>query len=178
MPNLTVNTRTVQLDIKADMKDKTPEERFNYIVEIQKLIRQILTDLGRISTSDHDSLEKMKHRYLNESLKNAGLQTEYGKVNRNISIAAFAIMSVRLFMPNVDDKEILNIISTQAPSLGGMYTAGIQSQMHASNAESQLELEKLRSKTADKQTEGNKQDYLSLLQSVAQNLVSASQGQR
>ncbi len=87
-------------------------------------------------------------------------------------------MSVRLFVPNMDDKEILNIISTQAPSLGGMYTAGIQSQMHTSGAKSQLELEKLRTKTADKQTEGNKQDYLSLLQSIAQNLITASQGGR
>jgi len=175
MSNLTVNRKTIQIDVSPDLKNKSPEERFNYIVEIQKLVAQILTELGRISANDHESIEKMKHKFMDASLKNARLQGELGKVNRNIGIAAFGVMCIRLFMPNPDDKEIIQIISQQSTNLGSMYTSGYQAQMNEASAESQLELEKYRTKTAAKQSDGNaKQEYLSLLQSVGQNQTSAS----
>ena len=175
MSNLTVNTKTVHLEVIADRKNETPESRFNYITEIQKLVAQILTELGRISAHDHESIEKMKNKFMNASLKNANLQSDLGIVNRNIGIASFAVICARVFMPNVDDKEIVSLISNQTANLGGMYTAGLQSQMSETSAESQLELEKYRTKTAAKQSDGNaKQDYLSLLQSVGENQKSAS----
>jgi len=175
MSTITVNRKTIHLDISADLKKKGPEERFNYIVEIQKLVAQILTELGRISANDHESIEKMKHKFMDASLKNAHLQGELGKANRNIGIAAFGVMCIRLFMPNSDDKEIVQIISQQSANLGSMYTSGYQSEMNKASAESQLEIEKYRTKTAAKQSDGNaKQDYLSLLQSVGENQKSAS----
>ena len=175
MTNLKINTRTVEVGVNVDSKKVSETEKFNYIVEIQKLVAQILTELGRISENDHESIEKMKHKFLDATLKYAHLQNENGRVNRNMSIASFAVFSVRLFMPNMDDKELVQIISQQLPSLGGMYTSGIQSKMHEANAESQLELEKYRTRTASKQSDGNaKQDYMSLLQSVGENQKSAS----
>lgn len=175
MSDLTVNTRNIHIEIETDLKNKKPEERFNYIVEIQKLVAQILAELGRISAHDHESIEKMKNKFMDASIKNANLQTDLGKANKYIGIASFALMSVRLFLPNADDKEIINIISNQAPNLAGMYTSGIQSRMQETSAESQLELEKYRTKTAAKQSDGNaKQDVLALLQAVAENQKSAS----
>jgi hypothetical protein len=117
----------------------------------------------------------MKNKFMIASLKSATLQVELGKANRNIGIASFAIICARLFMPNADDKEIIQLISNQAGNLGGMYTSSLQSQMGETSAESQLELEKYRTKTASNQSNGNtKQDYLSLLQSVGENQKSAS----
>ena len=176
MSDLTVNTRNIHLEIETNnLKNSKPEERFNYIVEIQKLVAQILTELGRISAHDHESIEKMKNKFMDASIKNANLQTDLGKANKYIGIASFALMSVRLFLPNADDKEIINIISNQAPNLAGMYTSGIQSRMQETSAESQLELEKYRTKTAAKQSDGNaKQDVFALLQAVAENQKSAS----
>jgi hypothetical protein len=175
MADVTIHNRGVEIGLSVDLKNKEGENRFNYIVEIQKLVAQILTELGRISANDHESIEKMKNKFMDATLKHAGLQTDYGRVNRNMSIASFAVFSVRLFLPNIDDRELVQILSNQLPSLGGMYTSGLQSQMHKANAEGQLELEKYRTKTAAKQSDGNaKQDYLSLLQSVGENLKSAS----
>jgi len=175
MTKVSVDNRTVHVNVVVDSKQKEGEERFNYIVEIQKLVAQILTELGRISSHDHESIERMKNKFMDSTLKHAKLQTDYGRVNRNMSIASFAVICVRLFMPNADDKEIVQLLSGQLPTLGGMYTTGLKSQMDECSAESQLELEKYRTKTAAKQSDGNaKQDYMSLLQSVGENQKSAS----
>lgn len=175
MPNITVNKREVHLGVNIDPKETVPKVQFNYIIELQKLVAQILNELGRISANDHESLEKMKNKYMDASLRNADLQTQLAKANMNISFVSFAVNCTRLFLPNADDKEIVQLISNQSNNLAGMYTAGIQSQMSESSAESQLELEKYRTKTAAKQSDGNaKQDYMSLLQSVGENQKSAS----
>lgn len=173
MSNLTV-TNSIN-DVKTNLINAGSEKSFNYIIELQKLVAQILTELGRISANDHESIERMKNKFMNASLTNAMLQTDFGRVNRNIGIAAFAITCARLVMPNVDDREILNIVSQQAPNLGGMYTSCLQSEMQKVGAESQLELEKYRTKTAAKQSDGSaKQDFIGLLQAVGENLKSAS----
>ena len=175
MAEVTVNTRTVHLDVAVDLKNKDDKHRFNYIVEIQKLVAQILTELGRISANDHESIERMKHKYMEASLKNAALQGELGKANRNIGFVAFGVMCARLFMPNADDQAIIGILSNQTEHLAGLYTAGYQSEMQKTSAESQLELEKYRTKTASKQSDGStRQDYMSLLQAVGENQRSAS----
>ncbi len=175
MPNITVNTREVHLGVNIDPKDKEPTAQFNYIVELQKLVAQILNELGRISANDHEALEKMKNKYMDASLRNADLQTQLAKANLNISFVSFAVNCTRLFLPNADDKEIVQLISNQSNNLAGMYTAGIQSQMSESSAVSQIKLEEFRMKQSAKQADGNaKQDYLSLLQSVGENQKSAS----
>jgi len=169
------STRTnIELDTKPVTEEET-EKRFNYIVEIQKLVAQILTELGKISSSDHESIERMKNKFMDSSLRYAHLQSDYGRVNRNMSIASFAVFSVRLFMPNADDQQITELLSKEFSSLGGMFSTGIKCKMDLASAESQLEMEKYRTKTAQKTSDGNaKQDYLSLLQSVGENLKSAS----
>ena len=173
MSDLVVNT-TVN-NTATNRVNVSSESCFNYVIEMQKLCAQIFNELGRISANDHEAIERMKNKFMNASLTNASLQSDYGRVNRNIGIASFAVISARLFMPNVDDREILNIISQQAPNLGGMYTSGLQSEMQKTSAESQLELEKYRTKTAAKQSDGSvKQDIMGLLQGVLQNQVSAS----
>jgi hypothetical protein len=175
MPNVTLNTREVHIGVKIGSKDKESKAQFNYIVELQKLVAQILTELGRISANDHESLEKMKSKYMDASLRNADLQTQLAKANMNISFVSFAVNCTRLFLPNADDKEIVQLISNQSNNLAGMYTAGIQSQMSESSAESQLELEKYRTKTASKQSsDGNKQDCMELLRAAGANQTNAS----
>lgn len=175
MSNLTIHKKVVEAEMSVDFRKENPEISFNYILEVQKLVAQILTELGRISANDHETIEKMKHKFMTATLKHSQLQTDYGRVNRNLGIASFAIISARLFMPNADDKEIVQLLSQQIPSFGGMYTTGLQSQIGEVSAESQLELEKYRTKAAAKQSDGNtKQDMMSLLQSVGENQKSAS----
>ncbi len=151
-------------------------ENFNYVIEIQKLVAQILIEQGRMSSNDHDSIEKMKKKYMAATLKYADLQGNFGTANLLSSLGAFALSSTRLFMLNADDREIAKVLAENVPSLFGMYTSGIQAEMHKANAESQLKMEEYRTKTAAKQSDGNaKQDYLSLLHSVLENMKRASQ---
>ena len=152
------------------------ETQFNYITEMQKLVAQLLIQNGRIASNDHQSIEKMKQKYLTASIDSAKLQSDYGRIGRNIGLVTFAVFCSRLGFPNTDDKEILQVISQQTQNLGGMWTSGVQSQIQQKTATATLELAKYQSKTAKVQSEGSaKQEYTALLQSLAENLKSASQ---
>ncbi len=152
------------------------ETQFNYIVEMQKLVAELLIQIGRIASNDHQSIEKMKQKYLTASIDSAQLQTDYGRMGRNIGLVTFAVFCSRLGFPNTDDKEILQVISQQTQNLGGMWTSGVQTQIQQKTATATLELAKFQSKTAKVQSEGSaKQELTALLQSLGDNLKSASQ---
>jgi len=169
-----VGFNTSDLDSPNGAKSEEVKQ-FNYITEMQKLVGQIFSQLSRISANDHETIERMKEKYMNATLKSAHLQIDSGRVGRNIGVITFTVFCLRLGFPNGEDKEIVGVISQQIPNLGGMYTSGLQSQMNEKNAEATLEMEKYRTKTQAKVSEGNaKQDYVALLQSVGENQKSAS----
>ncbi|MBM3184566.1 MAG: hypothetical protein FJZ64_04610 [Chlamydiae bacterium] len=174
MEDITINESTLAMPISIS-SEQEKEVSFNYIIEIQKLVAQIFQKLGDISANDHQALEKMKQRFMNATLTSANLQSDYGRTGRNIGIAAFAIFIVRLGLPNSDDREIMRVISDQVPNVGSMFQMSIQAKRQQADGEASLELEKYRSKTASRQSEGNaKQDCIALLQAVAENQKSAS----
>ena len=135
-----ITPNSMDAEATAPISQISPEQEevvFNYIIEIQRLVAQIFAELSRISSNDHHAMEKMKQKFMNATLTSAQLQSDYGRIGRNIGVAAF--------------------------------------KRQEADGEASLELEKYRSKTAARQSEGNaKQDCTALLQSVAENQKSAS----
>ena len=169
-----IDSDLFSLDAFPEIGKGLPEQ-FNYIVEIQKLVAQVFTELGRIATNSHSAVEDMKQKYLIGTVKVADLMTAQGRLGRNVALITFTVFCLRLGLQNPDDREITNVISQQMPHFCEMLTSGKSSQLETTRAQVMLELEKYKDKTASKQSDGNaKQDYLSLLQAFAELLKSAS----
>src|SRR3990167_7481539 len=88
---------------------EVPNIKFNYIVELQKLVAQILVEMGRISSNDHETIEQMKRRFFTSTFQSADIQTEQGRLQRNMGLLVFAVFCARLGLPNADDKAITEV---------------------------------------------------------------------
>ncbi|MBI5272843.1 MAG: hypothetical protein HY861_02535 [Chlamydiia bacterium] len=161
--------------LQAQIPASTEDKPFNYIIDLQKLVAQIFLQLQRVSVNDSQSIEKMKRSYFNATLKSADLQKDYGRKNLWIGTGSFALSFAMFGFPNAEDRGFLKMAADQTPHFFGLATAGIQSRKDIETATATLEIEMYRSKTNEKSSEGStKQDFLALLQALAESLKSAS----
>lgn len=153
-------------------------KQFHYIIEVQKLVAQILAQLSRANQTDHQQIEKMKRSYEQLISKAGDEQRSSAQYALYSALTACATSFLQFGMPNQNDQQFLNVLSKDLiPQFGGMITTPHQVKGQMSREEAMLKLEEYRNKTAARQSEGNsKQDFLAVLNAAEELKRAASRG--